>query len=159
MTHRMLLDLPSHLETERLRPFESDNVLMEIETQEHAEIIARLMAADWVQRSAFFLGLWEKSGEAWAGQVYVGPVDWTLPEFEIGCVEDVDHEGRGFVTEAVQAHRVSLRCDDTNTRSVQVAERCGFTCEAHQRENKRRADAITGTHLYALLRRDYEVLR
>jgi RimJ/RimL family protein N-acetyltransferase len=99
MTHRMLLDLPTHIDTDRLliRPYqpgdgptlyeviqrnrdhllryESDNVLMEIDSEDNAEVIARLMAADWVSRSAFFLGLWEKSGGAWAGQVYIGPVD------------------------------------------------------------------------------------
>jgi RimJ/RimL family protein N-acetyltransferase len=89
----------------------------------------------------------------------------------MGYVADVDHESQGSVSEAVravlrclvfgplQAHRVSLRCDDANERSIQVAERCGFKREAHLRENKRAPDgSLTGTFVYALLCREFEAL-
>jgi aminoglycoside 6'-N-acetyltransferase len=97
-------------------------------------------------------------------------VNWDLPEFEIGYFADVDHEGLGFVTEAVQgtlhfifehlqAHRVSLRCDDTNVRSGSVAERCGFVREGHLRESKKNPDGtFSGTLCYGLLKGDFEAL-
>jgi len=51
---------------------------------------------------------------------------------------------------------VRIECDDTNLRSIRVAERCGFVREAHFRENKRNPDGtITGTVVYGLLSREY----
>jgi len=81
---------------------------------------------------------------------------------------DIDHEGQGYVTEAVQvvlellfsrlnAHRVTINTDDTNFRSQRVAERCGFVKEGHIRENKSNPDGtITGTYHYGLLKCEYE---
>ena len=101
-------------------------------------------------------------------QVYVGPVNWDVPEFAIGYFADRDHEGQGYVTEAagaalgfifehLGAHRVRLECDDTNERSQRVAERCGFVEEGHIRENKVTADGErTGTLYYGLLKREFE---
>ena len=50
----------------------------------------------------FMVGLFEKSTNAWVGQVYVGPTNWALPEFTIGYVADVDCEGQGYISEAVK---------------------------------------------------------
>ena len=95
-------------------------------------------------------------------QIYVGVANPDLPEFEVGFIADVDHEGQGYVSEAVRgvlpflfgqlgAHRVRLECDDTNERSARVAERCGFTLEGHIRENHLRpGGSITGTLHYGL---------
>jgi RimJ/RimL family protein N-acetyltransferase len=100
-------------------------------------------------------------------QVYIGAIDWDLPEFEIGYFADVEHEGQGYVAEAVRgalhfvfehlhAHRVRLGCNDTNVRSYRVAERCGLVKEGHIRENKRNADgSISGTLHYGLLRSEF----
>jgi len=78
------------------------------------------------------------------------------------------HEGRGFITEAVQAtlrfifehlgaHRVRIHCDDTNERSYRVAERCGFVREGHIRENKRHPDGTkSGTLYFGLLKSELE---
>jgi RimJ/RimL family protein N-acetyltransferase len=188
--HKMLLDIPTQLETERLtlrcyRPgdgaryyalsqrnrthltrYESENVLMGIGSEEQAEIVVRELQADWVARKCFFLGAFERATGDLVAQIYVGPVDWDLPQFEIGFIVDVDHEGRGYVTEAVRgtlrllfehmnAHRVCLRCDEENVRSRRVAERCGMLLEGHLRENRRNADGtITGALCFGLLRGD-----
>jgi RimJ/RimL family protein N-acetyltransferase len=193
--HKLLLEVPTQFETERLllrcyqagdgrwyypvcqknrghlERYEADNVMMAIKTEEDAEIAVRDFAADWVARNCFFLGAFKKKAGGTAvefvGQVYVGPVNWSLPEFQIGYVADCDHEGRGYVTEAVRrtlrfvferlkAHRVRLECDDTNTRSIRVAERCGFVREGHIRANKRTPDgSFSGTLHYGLLRDEF----
>ena len=76
---------------------------------------------------------------------------------------DCQHEGRGFVTEAVTAildmafdhmgaHRISLRTDETNTRSRLVAQRCGFVLEGRIRDAHRHSDgSVTSELLYGLL--------
>jgi ribosomal-protein-serine acetyltransferase len=185
--HPLLLEMPARIETERLilrsysagdgpclfkviqrnrehlQRYESGNILMRIRTEEDAEITAREMAALWAKRDCFLLGLWERSSGKWAGQVYIGPVDWKVPSFEIGYVADVEHEGQGFVREGVQAslrvifevlgaHRVQLHCDAANERSARVAERCGFLREGLLRENRRYEDgSLGGTFVYGML--------
>ena len=87
-----------------------------------------------------------------------------LPEFGIGYIADVEQVGNGYVTEAVsaivkelfenvKAHRIQIETDDTNARSIGVAERCGFVKEGHLRENKKHPDGtISGTLFYGLLK-------
>jgi RimJ/RimL family protein N-acetyltransferase len=80
----------------------------------------------------------------------------------------VDHEGQGYVTEAVkgtlgilfgqlQAHRVRLACNETNLRSIRVAERCDMTREGILRENKLNTDGTYSNSLiYGLLKSEYQ---
>lgn len=190
--HKLLLDIPAHLETGRLylrsyqagdgqclyavsqanrahlTRYESKNVLMSIKTPEEAEVVARDLANAWAARDCFFLGAFDKQTGAFVAQIYIGPINWDLPEFEVGYFVDKDHEGQGYVTEAVKAvlnfifehlkaHRICLGCNDTNVRSYQVAERCGFRREGHIRENKKQADGtFSGTLYYGLLRSEFE---
>jgi len=193
--HRLLLDIPSYFESERLhlrsyragdgplyyavsrrnqehlRRYESGNVVMQIKNEENAEIIVRDFAADWVARNSFFIGAFDKRNEHFVAQVYVGPVNWDLPEFQIGFFVDKEYEGQGYMTEAVRAtlgfafyhlsaNRISAECDETNIRSMRVLERCGMVKEGLLRENKKNADGtISGTVHYGLLRREYEQIQ
>jgi ribosomal-protein-alanine N-acetyltransferase len=188
----LLLNIPTRIETERLilrcyepgdglwyyamsqknrshlAQYESGNVVMSIQSEEDAEVTVRELAAAWVARGFFVMGAFDRATDEFVAQIYVGPVDWNLPEFEIGYFVDRDHEGRGFVTEAVKAtvrftfehlkaQRVRIQCDDTNVRSYRVAERCGLTREGHFRQNKRHPDGtFTGTLCFGLLRSEYE---
>lgn len=191
--HKDLLDIPTRFETEwlylrsyqagdglwyfamsqknrtHLMRYESDNVAMGIRSEEEAEIVVCDLAAEWVARNSFFMGVFDKRTDEFVAQIYIGVVNWNLPEFQIGYFVDQEHEGQGYITEAVKAtlgfvfnhlkaHRIRLECDDTNVRSIRVAERCGFTKEGHIRENKIQSDGgYSGTLLYGLLRREFEV--
>ena len=155
---------------EHLAEFESGNVLMELQDEEHAERIVSELAESWDAGEYFFIGLFEKATGAWVGQVYVRPTHRELPEFTIGYVADVDHEGKGIVSEAVigvlgvlfevlGAHRVISDCNENNLRSIRLLERCGFRREGHLLENRRNADgSFHGDFLYGMLRREYEQL-
>ena len=190
--HKMLLDLPIRIETRRLylrpykpgdgnwfyamsqrnrahlRRYEADNVVMTVKSAEGAEVLVRELAAEWVARNSFFLGVFDKLSDEFVAQIYIGPIDWDMPEFAVGFFADVDQQGQGYVTEAVtaalqfifdhlQAHRVRLECDDTNLRSCRIAERCGFVHEGHIRENKHNPNGhLSGTLLYGMLRSEYE---
>lgn len=190
--HKTPLEIPTRIETERLylrsyragdgpmyyaaslrnrehlARYESGNVLYHLKDEEHAEETVRALGAAWEGRKSFFIGIFDKETDKWVGQVYVGPQNRDLPEFAIGYVADVNHEGKGYITEAVkgalcfifehlQAHRVRSDCADTNTRSYRVLERCGFTREGHFRENKRNPDGtFHGDYQYGLLRREFD---
>ena len=189
--NKMLLDIPTRIETDRLilrryepgdgamyfavgqknhqhlQQFEADNIILSAKTQEEAEITIRELNSDWIARNSFFLGAFDKQTLEFIAQIYIGVVNWELPEFEVGYFVDVDHQGKGFVTEAVKAalrfifgylkaQRVCLHTRDTNLPSQRVAERCGFTLEGHIRENKRDTDGtVSGDLYYGLLKSEY----
>jgi RimJ/RimL family protein N-acetyltransferase len=188
---RMLVDVPLELGTPRLSVrcyragdgpalhaaasrnrshlarFEAGNILLTADTEERGEILSRELHAQWVSRDGFFAGAFLRETGDFVGQVYLGPVDWEVPQFEVGYIADRQHEGKGFVTEAVTAilgmafdhmgaHRVSLRTDETNTRSQLVAQRCGFVLEGQLRHAHRHGDgSFTNELLYGLLRDEY----
>jgi aminoglycoside 6'-N-acetyltransferase len=149
-----------------LSHFETGNLLNSLQSEQEAEIAVRKMAVEFAAREHFFWGIFLRETGAWMGQIYTGVVNWTLPELEIGYVADVEHEGRGYITEAARAvigwafgpagaRRLRLECDATNARSIRVAERCGFTLEGRLRRNHLWPDgSITDTLCYGLLRDD-----
>jgi ribosomal-protein-alanine N-acetyltransferase len=148
---------------QHLLQYEADNVAANIANKETAEALMRELAEAWDKKSCFFIGAFDKKTGEFVAQIYVGPIDWHLPEYQIGYFADVDHEGQGYVTEGVratlevlfsqlQAHRVRLECDETNLRSIRVAERCGMTREGYLRENRRNPDgSFHGSYIYGLL--------
>jgi RimJ/RimL family protein N-acetyltransferase len=152
---------------EHLMRYEAENVAANIPNEESAEKLVRDLAAEWEKGSSFFIGAFEKRTGEFVAQIYVGPVDWNLPEFQIGYFVEAGHEGRGYVTEAVKetlkvlftllnAHRISLHCNESNLRSIRVAERCGMVREGRLRENKRSPDgAYSNSLIYGLLKSEY----
>ena len=192
--HKMLLDIPTRVEAGRiylrryeagdgpwyyamsqknrahLARYEAGNVVMTITSAQEAEEVVRELAAEWDARNCFFMGAFDRQTDEFVAQIYVGPVNWDVPEFEIGFFVDRDREGQGYVTEAVRAamgfifdhlaaHRVRMECDDTNERSRRVAERCGLVLEGHFRENKVHAyGARSGTLHFGLLKQEFEAL-
>jgi len=156
---------------EHLAEFESDNVVNEVKSEEGAESIVRELAEGWEAGKYFFMGMFDKKTDDFVGQIYVGPANWDLPEFQIGYFADVDQEGKGYITEAVRAviemlfdkcmaHRIRLDCSDRNVRSIKVAERCGLTREGYFRENKKHPDgSFSGDVHYAILKNEFDLLK
>ena len=152
---------------QHLQRYEAENVLLSPKSEQEAEALVQELAADWAAGNCYFLGAWEKTTGVFVAQVYIGWVNRDAPEFEIGYIADVDHEGQGYVTEAVKtalgfvfdhlhAHRVSLRCDTSNTRSQRLAERCGFTREGLLRQVRRQPDgSFSDALIYGLLRGEW----
>ena len=152
---------------QHLQRYEAENVLLSPKSEQEAEALVQELAADWAAGNCYFLGAWDKTTGEFVAQVYIGVVNRDTPEFEIGYIADVDHEGQGYVTEAVKtalgfvfdhlhAHRVSLRCDTSNMRSQRLAERCGFTREGLLRQVRRQPDgSFSDALIYGLLRGEW----
>ncbi|TET10155.1 MAG: N-acetyltransferase [Candidatus Thorarchaeota archaeon] len=150
-----------------LERYESENPVMAIKTEEDAKKIIADFVNEWKKGSHYFMGVFLKEPEQFVAQLYIGLVNPNVNEYGIGFFSDVEHEGRGFVTEAVNAvvkslfemlnaHRIRIETDDTNVRSIGVAERCGFVREGHIRENKKNPDGTySGTLYYGLLRSEF----
>lgn len=154
---------------EHLPPFEAGNSALSVETEEDAENLVAELAAAWAARDGFPMGVWLKNGGSLVAQVYVGVVSRKLPEFAVGYFVDRDHEGKGYVSEAVRgvlgvaferlgARRVRICCSEANVRSMRVAERCGFRREGLLREASwhRLPDGTpAGECIYGMLRSEY----
>ena len=150
-----------------LSRYESENPVMAITSEREAEEVVRSFAVQWAEGRNFFLGAFDRMNGDFVAQVYVGLVSWELPEFQIGYFVDKAHEGCGYVTEAVRAamrfvfqhlhaYRLRLECDDTNERSMRVAEHCGMVREGHLRGNKKNGDGtVSGTMIYGLLKSEF----
>jgi len=150
-----------------LERYEPENPVMAIKTEEDAKKIITEFVNEWKKGSHHFMGVFLKEPEQFVAQLYIGLVDRNVNEFGIGYFSDMEHEGKGYVTEAVNtvvkslfeilnAHRIRIETDDTNVRSIGVAERCGFVREGHIRENKKNPDGTySGTLYYGLLKSDF----
>jgi RimJ/RimL family protein N-acetyltransferase len=150
-----------------LQRYESNNIIFNAENAVEAENLIAEIREAWQSGKFYFLGAFARESGEFVAQIYVGVVDRDLPEFEVGYFVDQEHEGQGYVSEAVRAtlkwlfecrgaQRVSLRCCDANLRSARVAERCGFTLEGHLRETHRGpGDEISGDLIFGMLRREY----
>jgi RimJ/RimL family protein N-acetyltransferase len=191
--HKMLLELSSQLETERLiiRPYQKgDGVfyfsLLEdnrehlkehvdsattVTNEEEAEIKIRELAADWVGRTRFVMGVWEKVSSTYIGEIWIEPANWEVPSFEVGWFLDKTYEGKGLATEAVKAsltflfedlnaHKVIAKARETNVKSFRLAERCGFVKEGLLRDNARKKDnTLVGLLCYGMLESEYKQLK
>lgn len=125
--HKMLLNLPSRLETHRLiirnyekgdgtaffrllekndnRAYLKDHVTeaSTITTEEEAEIRLRELHADSIARTRFVMGVWLKQSGEYVGQIWIEPKKWEVPSFELGWFLEKSHQGQGIATEATKA--------------------------------------------------------
>jgi ribosomal-protein-serine acetyltransferase len=81
------------------------------------------------------------------GVVRLNYFEWDSKKATIAYFLDADFQGQGIITKAARAvlefgfvklelNRVELRCVTTNTGSVRIAERLGFTLEGELRESE-----------------------
>jgi ribosomal-protein-alanine N-acetyltransferase len=150
-----------------LARYEAKNPVMIIHTLEDAQGVIGSFIEEWEARRSFFFAVFVKASMEFAGQIYLGTSSPDVLECEIGYFAEVDHQGKGYIHEAVRgvlsfafehlgAQRVRLECDDTNIPSFRVAEHCGFKKEGHIRQNKRQTDGtLSGTLFYGMLRSEF----
>lgn len=121
---KMLLTLPSRLETNRLtiRRYEKGDgkelyQLLEnnnnreylkehidettnVNPEEDAEIRIQELSDNWNTQTRFVMDIWLKSSGKYIGQVWIEPNKWEVPSFELRWFLERLHQGHGFATEA-----------------------------------------------------------
>lgn len=182
----MILPIPFQIETERLtlrnytpedagmllkisrrnlqhwQEFESENILYALADPAAAVRAAGVMVEEWQAGRNYFIGIFIKGSGEFAGQIYLGPREKT-GELEAGYVADLEHEGKGYITEALTAvlelvftrvgvEKVWIHCSDHNPRSASVAQRCGFILLEHHAVS--RHNPAHGGELVFLLARE-----
>lgn len=153
---------------QHLEKFESENVIMEIETLEDSERLIGELEEEWEKGTHFFMGIFLKNSGEFVGQFYIRNINPNLPEFSLGYFCDVNHQNNGYITEAtnacikmlfteMHAHKIQIHCNDTNIRSIKIGQRCGFKQEGHLRECIKMKDgSITGRIFFGLLHREFK---
>ena len=187
-TNPILIDFPEHLETERLilRPTRAGDgpmvypvvrsSLADLQrwmpwvhndySVEEAEDFARRSAVEYICRESLHLRMMHRADDRFIGMVGLFDLRWDIPSGEIGYWLNVDYQGKGYMTEAVnrltafafadlKLGRVEIHCNAANDASANVARRCGYVQEAHFRNYRRDVQGqLADTLVFARLRGD-----
>ncbi|WP_282942222.1 GNAT family protein [Paenibacillus sp. RC67] len=147
---------------EQLRPWMP--WAQDVPTMEQSEIGVRQARVHFLDRSDLRLYLIHKDSGKLVGCSGLHRIDWQARKFEIGDWVSTSYSGLGYITEAVQgianfaidqleANRLEIRCDSINHRSIQVAQRSGFTLEGILRRDECRTDGVLmDTMIFARVR-------
>lgn len=188
------LKIPSQLETERLilRPYKeqdsSDFLCMlnngnreylkellgdisQITDEIEIKHVLRELSDSWFAHEIFVLSFWEKKSMLYLGHIWIQPINWDLPHFEVGWFVEKNHQGLGFVTEAaiesikfifkyLNAHNIRVRVREHppyHLKSKRIAEKCGFKKEGFLRDTVKLEDGtIFGETYFGLLREEFK---
>jgi RimJ/RimL family protein N-acetyltransferase len=124
------------------------------------------LAAMWMTRERFVMGIWLKSNQQCIGELWIEPQRWEVLSFELGWFLDQGYLGQGLAAEAakrsldflfseLQAHKVIVITRDTNPKSMKLAERIGVRKEGHFRECRIEKGVRYGLVYYGLLKTEY----
>jgi ribosomal-protein-serine acetyltransferase len=115
----------------------------------------------WKDGSLYDFGILRGGDHMYCGNVGVHHLRWAHGCCELGYWIGGAFEGQGYVTEAVMLveqamfdagmHRIEIRCDPRNLRSVAVAERLGYTLEGTLRDQLWRDGGWRDTMVFAKL--------
>ncbi|MBA2692034.1 MAG: GNAT family N-acetyltransferase [Rubrobacter sp.] len=140
-------------------------------TPEDSEKSARRGWVEFLERKDLRMHLFSKGTDTLVGSSGLHRIEWEVPRFEIGYWLRTSFTGRGYMTEAVRgiaafafeelgAKRVEIKCDPTNTKSVAVAERCGFHLEGELRNNEKSPGGeLRNTLVFSMLPEESRKLR
>ena len=137
-----------------------------LESIEDAEEYLRLKRIAWLARERLVPKIVDKATGRMIGQLWIEP-KWDRMVFEIGYFIEERSQGNGYVTEAVKrmieflfteldASKLEIHTKASNSRSIGIALRCGFTKEAQLRERGRTsAGEAVDLQIYGLLRSEF----
>lgn len=110
------------------------------QSAQQAESVCRSCIADFWARRDFVLSIYDPSGTEFIGSTGIHRPNWKVRSFMIGYWVAQKHQGKGYISEALNAltrycfdvfnaNRVFLTCDSENARSLAVMQRLGFQQE------------------------------
>ncbi len=117
--------------------------------KEHAEYYLREKIAQWLLQQEYAFGVWDKDRAFLIGFIRVFNIIWAVPSAELAFFIDRNFEGKGIMTEAVQAvmrfafdqlqiEKLRLRVATDNYASQRLARKCAFRREGDLRSEFRR---------------------
>jgi len=109
-------------------------------TFENAERFVSHLIEEWEAHACFTYGIYQRESGNLIGHFFIESIEWQVPKCELGYLIDQQETGKGYATEALNSvtdyclhslamARVFLRISTTNTGSLKVAEKAGYTRE------------------------------
>jgi hypothetical protein len=122
------------------------------------------LAARWDARETFAYGVHDRALGHHVGNVGVHTIAWEHASCELGYWIGARHEGRGLISEAIRLldrelfamgfHRIEIRCNATNARSVAVPRRNGYLLEGVLRDERLERGVFHDVMVFAKLASD-----
>ncbi|WP_312092404.1 GNAT family N-acetyltransferase [Niallia sp.] len=118
---------------------------------EEVEAGVRESYAKYILREDIRLHIYLKDTNEFIGSTGLHSIDWKVRVFEIGYWCDSAHTGKGYITEStkaliklametLQANRIEIRVDSTNTKSRAIPEKLGFALDGILKNESLSAD-------------------
>lgn len=135
--------------------------------EEAYEFIKKVSTEMDVIDSWFQFVIIEKNSNKIIGDIGVHFLDTDKKQVEIGITLDVEQQGKGFATEALNGiinylfnklnkHRIIASIDPENNKSIELFERLGFRKEAHFKESLLINGKWVDDLIYAILKNEWE---
>jgi ribosomal-protein-serine acetyltransferase len=116
------------------------------------------------KKTAADFGVWYDG--KWIGSMGFHTISLTSDWAEIGYWIAKDYEGKGLMTECVEAmiaygfnelnlHRIQIKCVAYNIKSKAIPERLGFKLEGTIRENRKKDGEFYDTLTFGLLKNEW----
>ena len=128
---------------ERLRAF-LPWVDMTLTVEDEAAYI-KVSHATWDKGTLFDYGIFERETGTYVGNVGIHNIAWAHDRCEFGYWILGRFEGKGYISEAVEAlekvcfglgfHRLEIRCSSRNQRSAAVPRRLGYSLDGTLKED------------------------
>ncbi len=117
--------------------------------KETAEQYVREKMAAWLLQQEYCFGIWENRSAQLIGQIQLTNIDWSIPRAELSFFLDQSFQGKGMMTEALQAvirfaftqlfiEKLSLPTSMENYDMHRIARKCGFRREGDLRSEMRK---------------------
>lgn len=135
-------------------------------TKEQSIVLAKQSHINYISHKDLQLLLFCKKTKKLVGSSGLHGIDWDVRKFEIGYWVRTSYANQGYITEAVnaistfafeqlQANRLEIRCDEQNSKSANVAKKCGFILEGILRNDSLGTDGeLRNTMVFSKLKED-----
>ncbi|QCR23390.1 GNAT family N-acetyltransferase [Pontibacter sp. SGAir0037] len=146
--------------------------LNRVKALEDARTQVQQLRTYWDNRKMFDFGVWQKSDEAYIGDIALKNFDHTVPKAEIGLYFNHWPASKASAKESLELmlrlafetialNKVYIRCTLTNLFYGELAESCGFLKEGLLRSDYKGVDSdeLFDVIYYGMTRKDYEQQR
>jgi RimJ/RimL family protein N-acetyltransferase len=139
-----------------------------VTNKDTGEAYVRQKIADWLLQNEYCFGVWEHKNAKLVGFVRVFNILWGVPAGELAFFIDKNFEGKGIMTEVVQAairfsfedlkiEKLRLRTATDNYATQRLARKCGFRREGDLRaEFRRPSGELIDVMLFGYTKAEFE---
>jgi len=142
-------------------------LLSTVRDEASAREFIRGLMSDFAERKRFGFSIRKSDDSTIIGHCIIRDIDWSVPKAEIGYWIDDGHQGKGYAREAVETlvnfafktlelKKLFLRALPQNRRSLDLAEKCGFSQEGYLRDEFKTGTGVVSDIVYCgLTRKDF----